>query len=98
MGTVYKVWDKTLKRVVVLKTLSRASHPARAAVRFQNEARVLNRLNHGGIASLWEFGLNNDQPYLVLEFIEGKSLAELLKECRDNHAAAAARRLDLPQL
>jgi serine/threonine protein kinase len=49
--------------------------------RFQAEARVLARLNHPNIVRLWDFDDQGPCPYLVMEYVEGCSLAELIRQC-----------------
>lgn len=80
MGTVYKARDRILDRVVVLKILSLSTNTAKSMVRFQNEAKTLSRLEHVGIARVYDFGVSVDQgePYLVLEYIDGVSFDKFI--------------------
>src|SRR5437867_6135066 len=77
MGEVYRARDARLDRVVAIKSLSPgfARDPGRLA-RFEREARLLASLSHPNIASI--YGLEDAQgsPYLVLEFVDGETLAE----------------------
>jgi serine/threonine protein kinase len=83
MGVVYRARDTKLNRDVALKVLPElfASDPERLA-RFQREAQVLASLNHPNIAAI--YGLEEAQGVkaLVLEFVEGPTLAELLDQTR----------------
>ncbi|MBZ5633674.1 MAG: serine/threonine protein kinase [Acidobacteriia bacterium] len=79
MGEVYRATDTKLKREVALKILPRefASDPSRLA-RFEREAQVLASLNHPNIAAI--YGLEHTQGihFLVLELVDGPTLAERL--------------------
>jgi Tol biopolymer transport system component len=77
MGEVYRARDATLARDVALKVLpaSLASDPDRLA-RFRREARLLASLNHPHIGSIYGFEEADGVPALVLELIEGPTLAE----------------------
>jgi serine/threonine protein kinase len=81
MGIAYKAFDTKLDRLVALKVLlpCRLSN-ARDISRFEREAKTASRLSHPGIAKVFDFAvLNNDQPYLVMEFLDGKTLARLIE-------------------
>ena len=83
MGTVYVAEDTLLGRRVAIKSLKLASVPSQKNYRqrFLREARAASQLNHPHIATIHEFGQTEDgQPYLVMELIEGQSLADLLHE------------------
>jgi serine/threonine protein kinase len=77
MGEVYRAVDTKLKREVALKILPPqfAADPSRLA-RFEREAQVLAALNHPNIAAI--YGIENDGGvrFLVLELVEGPTLAE----------------------
>ncbi len=76
MGEVYRAHDERLGRDVAIKILPRvfSAHPERLA-RFENEARMLAALNHPHIGAI--YGLEDmDGPALVLELVEGETLAE----------------------
>ena len=77
MGEVYRARDINLSRVVAIKVLPSAfmKNPGRL-VRFEREARILASLNHPHIATIHDFGHTNNLPYLVMELIEGETLAE----------------------
>jgi eukaryotic-like serine/threonine-protein kinase len=76
MGEVYKARDTKLGRDVALKTLpdSVSQDPERLA-RFRREAQVLAALNHPHIASIYGLEETNSQRFLVLELVEGETLA-----------------------
>lgn len=81
MGTIFKGQDETLGRTSALKLLP----PERlgksdAVARFQREATAVARLKHPNIATLYEFVDDPEQPYLVMEWVDGTSLEERLAE------------------
>src|SRR5262245_10344945 len=80
MGEVYRARDTKLKREVAIKILPDefSRDPARVS-RFQREAEVLAALNHPNIAVLYDFQQSGDTRFLVLELVEGETLAELLQ-------------------
>src|SRR5262245_61499171 len=77
MGEVYRAHDTRLKRDVAIKTLPEEFllDPDRIA-RFQREAEVLASLNHPNIAGIYEIDEFEDSRFLVLELLEGETLAE----------------------
>lgn len=78
-GRVYKAHD-TLRNVeVAIKVLLVDSKDQRAILRFQSEARTASKLSHPNIATIYDFGLSDDKPYLVMEYVDGQSLFDLLK-------------------
>ena len=80
MGQVYQATDTTLKRQVALKILPEAfsADPERLA-RFQREAEVLASLNHPGIAAIYGLEEADGTRALVLELVEGPTLADRIK-------------------
>jgi hypothetical protein len=78
MGTVYKALDLTFNRLVAVKTLHSPS--AHATELLFREARAAARLQHPGILNVLDFGEQGGSPYIVMEFIEGRSLAEIIRE------------------
>jgi serine/threonine protein kinase len=80
MGEVFRAEDRLLKRHVALKFLPPAfATDAGRLVRFQREAEVLASLNHPNIAGIYGLGEAEGQRCLVLEFVEGETLAERIK-------------------
>ncbi len=79
MGRVYRALDATLGREVAIKGLSDAFRgDSRSLRRFEREARVLATLSHPNIAAIYGFERLNGSPYLVLERVEGETLAHRL--------------------
>jgi non-specific serine/threonine protein kinase len=80
MGEVYKARDTRLDRTVAIKMLPGdfAADPERAR-RFEREARTISKLNHPHICALHDVGQHDGSSFLVMEYLEGESLAERLK-------------------
>jgi serine/threonine-protein kinase len=79
MGRVYRAVDATLGREVAIKGLSDAFRgDSRSLRRFEREARVLATLSHPNIATIYGFERLNGSPYLVLERVDGETLAQRL--------------------
>jgi nitrous oxidase accessory protein NosD len=92
MGTVFRARDANLERPVAIKMLPEGSAPdADAVARFKREAKALARLAHPGIIQAHDSGDERGQPFLVMELVEGHSLAALL---RDQGHVAPARAAD----
>src|SRR5947199_319466 len=81
MGEVYKARDTRLERTVAIKVLPPhlAEDPDRKA-RFEREARAISRLSHPHICTLYDLGHEGGVDYLVMECLEGETLAERLRE------------------
>ena len=81
MGTVYKARDLHLDRCVALKVLPPGlqEHPE-TLERFRREARALARLKHPSVAAVYDASVEGGFPYLVLEFVEGENLEQVLAE------------------
>jgi serine/threonine protein kinase/sugar lactone lactonase YvrE len=80
MGEVYKARDSRLDRIVAIKILSGSFTDADRLRRFEQEARTVAALNHPNILGIHDIGNYNGSPYLVSEFLEGKTLREKLEE------------------
>jgi serine/threonine protein kinase len=80
MGEIYSARDCRLGRIVALKILGgRWMDDARSRVRFEREARVISSLNHPSICTLYDIGRENEVDYLVMECVEGETLADGIK-------------------
>ena len=76
---VFKCQDTVLKRIVAIKTLSPGA-VEKDIVQFQKEARAIGNLKHSNILDILDFGISKSQePYLIMEFLDGFSLQEILK-------------------
>lgn len=83
MGTVYKARQRDLDRTVALKILSdEASSDPAFAERFQREARALASLTHPNITTVYDFGQVDGTYYLLMEYVDGATLREILSEGR----------------
>ncbi|MEZ0388977.1 MAG: serine/threonine-protein kinase, partial [Verrucomicrobium sp.] len=80
MGVVYKARQKSLNRLVALKLLApERAEDAEFAGRFEREAQALARLNHPHIVAVHDFGHTGGFYYLIMEFIDGVNLRQLLQ-------------------
>jgi serine/threonine protein kinase len=81
MGEVYRARDTRLDRTVAIKILSASlsSNPELAA-RFEREARAISSLNHPHICHLYDIGKQDGTAYLVMEYLEGETLADRLRK------------------
>ena len=81
MGEIYSARDNRLGRAVALKILSgRMLNQPAVRGRLESEARAISSLNHPNICTLYDIGRENDIDYLVMELVEGHSLAQRLKQ------------------
>jgi len=79
MGEVYRARDTRLDRIVAIKVLPAhltANEASRA--RFEREARAISALSHPNICALYDVGRDGDTEYLVMEYLEGQTLADKL--------------------
>jgi serine/threonine protein kinase len=83
MGEVYRARDVRLDRTVAIKILpSHLSSSIEAQQRFQREARAISSLNHPNICHLYDIGALDGMNYLVMEYLEGETLASRLARGR----------------
>jgi serine/threonine-protein kinase len=97
-GGMADVWRATRDgRVVVIKRMRTSLHgDASAASQFASEARIARRLRHPNLVEVFDAGVVEDEPYLVLEHVDGADLRRVLPEGqRLTSAAAVAVALDL---
>jgi serine/threonine-protein kinase len=84
MGKVYKAQHKLMKRLVAIKTIHMSLVSSGSALqRFQQEAQAISALNHPNILTVFDFFIADDgQPYLVMDFLQGTNLQEVLRRRR----------------
>ncbi|MBL7256527.1 Stk1 family PASTA domain-containing Ser/Thr kinase [Paractinoplanes lichenicola] len=83
MATVYTATDERLERTVALKII----HPSQATNahfvdRFTDEAKTIARLTHPNVVAVYDQGRHQGLPYLVMEYVQGRTLRDLLTQRR----------------
>ncbi|MDH3593174.1 MAG: serine/threonine protein kinase, partial [Planctomycetota bacterium] len=91
-GAVYAALQEQPHRRVALKVMRTGAFSERALRRFLDEAEILARLTHPGIAHVYEAGVHEERPFLALEFVEG---ARTLLEYAASEHLDRRRRLEL---
>src|SRR5688500_7230294 len=83
MGEVYLARDKKLDREVAIKILNEEFNEDQSHLqRFVSEAKAASALNHPNILTIYEFGEAEDARFIVSEYIEGKTLREIIRESK----------------
>jgi tRNA A-37 threonylcarbamoyl transferase component Bud32 len=91
MGVVYRARQPKLDRFVALKILAREkAREARFAERFQREAKALARLSHPHIVAVYDFGETDGLYYLLMEYVDGVNLRQLMREGKTTPEQALA--------
>lgn len=83
MGVVYKAFDTTLQRPVAIKMIQTAHKESTgdgSEARFMREARAASRLTHPAIVTIYHFGVEGDTEYIVMEYVEGKTLRKIIHD------------------
>ena len=81
MGCVYKALDRDLGRTVAIKTLHGIDqHQAHSLARFRREAQAASRVVHPNLVIIYSSGTFGDTPYIVMEYLSGRSLADEIAE------------------
>jgi len=98
MGEVYRARDTRLERTVAIKVLpSHLSQSAEFRQRFEREAKTISSLSHPHICSLYDIGHQDGTDYLVMEYLEGETLAgRLVKGPLPSKCCVTASRLPMP--
>src|SRR5271163_2032076 len=77
MGEVYQARDERLERDVALKVLpAKALDDETARKRFRKEALALSKLNHPGIATIYDFDSDDGVDFLAMEYVAGETLGQ----------------------
>lgn len=80
MGIVYKARDRETGEILAIKILKpEIAFESQVLERFKNELRLAHRITHRNVARLYEFHRSGDTAFVSMEFVEGKSLRELLR-------------------
>jgi len=90
MGTVYRAVDETLHREVAIKVLNAELNDPGIGRRFRAEAVAIARLNHPGIATIYELVQHEGQWLMVIEFVRGETLESLVQRSGPLPAEQAA--------
>ncbi len=80
MGIVYRARDPALDREVAVKVIAPGTLQDEAEERFRREAQVVARMDHPGIAPIYDFGRHGDSLFLVMPVVPGASLRTLLQQ------------------
>jgi serine/threonine protein kinase len=81
MGEVYRAIDPTRQMPVAIKLLKEAGEPdAEVRRRFRREAQTIARLQHPNIVTLYDVGEHDETLYMVMEYVAGRTLSQLLRE------------------
>jgi serine/threonine protein kinase len=80
MGEVWQAFDETLGRTVAIKLLYEELGEPVVRERFMTEARAIARLDHPNIVAIYDIGDCDGRPYLVMELLEGRTVADELAE------------------
>jgi eukaryotic-like serine/threonine-protein kinase len=83
MGAVYLGRDPELDRQVAIKVIREEVHDQEVLDRFFREARSAAALRHANVITVYASGQQNHQPYIVMEYIEGESFGDIIRDRRD---------------
>jgi serine/threonine protein kinase len=87
MASVFKTWDHRVERIVAIKVLrSLDKNDLRAVERFRREARAAAKLAHPNAVTIYDFVEEAGQYFLVMEYIQGPTLKQLIAQRRQLHA------------
>ncbi len=89
MGVVFRAVDTTVDRRVAIKVLGANATAERDRARFLREAEACGRLHHEGIVAIHEVGEHQQSPFIVMQYVDGLPLNELLKRERQTHRRMA---------
>lgn len=99
MSTIYKAYCHILNRVVCVKILkSEFSEDEEFLIKFNNEAKAAASLNHPNIINVYDVGKDEDIAYIVMEYVDGRNLKEIIREegvLEEHHALSIIRQICL---
>jgi serine/threonine protein kinase/Flp pilus assembly protein TadD len=79
MGEVYRAEDPALLRTVAIKVLSKQHRESDISkTRFLREAQAASAINHPNIVTIYEIGETDEQAYIVMEYVQGRSIRDLI--------------------
>ncbi|HLP45106.1 MAG TPA: serine/threonine-protein kinase, partial [Candidatus Kapabacteria bacterium] len=78
MGVVYLGYDQYLERPVAIKTISSSMREVELKPRFIREAQSTANLHHNNIVTIYDFGVEEEQLYIIMEYLAGQDLDELI--------------------
>jgi serine/threonine protein kinase len=82
MGTIYKAHDQWMDRIIAIKMLHQhLVHDEQSLQRFQQEAKAAGNIEHPNVIQAYDFGVvpETEQPFLVMEYLQGKSLSDVIE-------------------
>ncbi len=79
MGSIYLAKDPKIDRLVAIKILRTDLEAASLQERFEREARAVGALSHPNIVTIFDYGEYDGAPYIVMEYIRGETVAEIVK-------------------
>src|SRR2546423_14585611 len=82
MGAVYRARDQVLDRTVAVKVLKSGGDDPGVVAKFKAEATNAARLSHPNIVHVFDFGYENGQPYLAMEFVDGQNPPAILNSAK----------------
>ena len=90
MAAVYKAFDTRLERYVAVKVITSSQQESEEFLkRFEREAKSLAKLTHSNIVGVIDYGEEEGLPYLVMEYLPGGTMKELLGKIMSVHEAAS---------
>jgi serine/threonine protein kinase len=95
-GTVFDAWDPDLRRRVAIKQVDLAgrtqAQQQELKARFQQEAQIAGRLSHPNVVGVYDYGEQGGSAFLVMEFVDGETLAAVLQGMRERRETMPVRR------
>jgi serine/threonine-protein kinase len=80
MGRVFQAHDPIIDRDVAIKLMNVTGGGDGLRLRFEREARAIGRLHHPNIVTIFEFGEHAGEPFIVMEYVEGQTLATVIHQ------------------